>query len=173
MRSARKVYIVGFMGSGKTTAGKKLANIMGSGFYDLDKVIEQKSGMDIPGIFAHHGEDYFRTLEAEILRELSVIKDGIISTGGGAPCFRDNMDFMCSDGITVYLKMTPAQLRERILNSKTERPLIAGLGREDLLSFIEKKLAERERFYNMAEIVFDGFDPDIRKLYELITSVPH
>lgn len=171
MRSACKIYIVGFMGSGKTTAGKKLANLKGWNFFDLDKAIEQKSGLSIPEIFTKYGEDYFRSLEAGTLREFSGVDEAVISTGGGAPCFMENMNFMCSDGLTVYLKLTPPQLRERLLGSKTERPLIKGFDKDQLLEFIENKLPERENFYNKAEIIIDGFDLDIQKLHHIISSV--
>lgn len=172
MISAEKVYIVGFMGSGKTTAGRKLAGRMGWKFIDLDNLIEVKSGMLIAEIFSIHGEDYFRSLEADTLRELKNDSKAVVSTGGGVPCFSENMEFMLSDGIVVYLKMKPAQLRERLLGSKTDRPLIRGLDRDELLSFITGRLQEREAYYSKAHIVTDGFDIDIDQLHNLIKSFP-
>lgn len=172
MASMEKVYLTGFMGSGKTTAGRKLAGRMGWEFIDLDRLVELKSGMTIPEIFSSHGETHFRSLEAETLRQLKKARNAVISTGGGVPCFSDNMEFMLSDGIVVYLKMTPAQLRERLLGSKTDRPLIKGMDRDQLLSFITTRLLEREEYYSKAHIVTDGLNIDVDHLHNLIKSFP-
>ena len=86
----------------------------------------------------------------------------VISTGGGTPCYGDNMDFMLETGLTLYLKLTPGQLKSRLSGTNGERPLIKDLGDEGLLSFIEEKLAVREKWYNRAELTFNGFDTDIR-----------
>lgn len=170
MKYPERVYIVGFMGSGKTTAGKKLAALMGWTFTDLDKSIEQKTGMNIPDIFASHGEEYFRAVESDILKETVSLNRTIISTGGGAPCYRDNMRFMLSAGLTVYLRLTPLQLCNRLIMSKTDRPLIKGLDKDELLKFIEIKLVQREKFYEMSKIITDGFDIDIHKIHNAIMS---
>lgn len=154
------IYIIGFMGSGKSTAGKKLATSMGWSFVDLDKKIEERTGKTIPEIFSDYGEDYFRKVETEVLRSLKSQKETIISTGGGAPCHSDNMSFMLETGLTVYLRLTPVQLKSRLSNSKGVRPLIKDLNSENLLSFIEKKLITREEYYCQAEIQIDGFDID-------------
>jgi len=168
--SRDRIYIVGFMGSGKTTAGKKLSAILGWQFIDLDNIIENKTGMTIPRIFSDLGEEHFRKSETEILRETIQYKGAVISTGGGAPCHDDNMDFMLASGITVYLKLTPEQLRTRLSGSKTERPLIKGLEQEDLLHFIKERLALREKCYSRAEIIMEGCDLDIERLEELISE---
>lgn len=165
-----KIYIVGFMGSGKTTIGKKLAALLGWTFTDLDKRIEQKTGMTIPDIFSKLGEPHFRMIESEALMESSSIKGVVISTGGGAPCHYGNMDFMLANGLTVYLKLTPAQLRSRLTGSGTERPLIKGLEQEELLTFIETKLSERESYYSRSEMVIDGFDPDVKELAGMVRN---
>ena len=161
---SERIYIVGFMGSGKTTAGKKLSEILGWEFTDLDKEIEKRTGMPIPRIFSELGEDEFRRKETECLRETILHKQVIISTGGGAPCHDDNMELMLASGVTVYLKLTPEQLLSRLIGSKTERPLIKGLGEEDLLDFIRERLAKREMCYNRAEIVMEGSELNIAGL---------
>lgn len=171
MRVRDKIYFVGFMGSGKTTLGKKLAALLGWTFIDLDKEIEQKTGMTIPEIFSELGEAHFRKVESEVLRESSSVKGAVVSTGGGAPCHDQNMDFMLSNGLTVYLKLTPAQLRARLTGSGTERPLIRDLEKEDLLTFIETKLTEREKFYSRAGMIVDGFDPDVNELLKQIRKL--
>lgn len=163
-----KIYFIGFMGSGKSTTGKKLAASMGWSFIDLDKKIEEETGKTIPEIFSYHGEDYFRKVEAEVLRSLKSHKETIIATGGGAPCHSDNMSFMLETGLTVYLKLTPIQLKDRLSGSKTERPLIKGLSSEELLSFIEKKLVIREGYYSQAIIQINDFDVDHTLLQSLV-----
>lgn len=164
------IYIIGFMGSGKTTAGKKLASLLGWSFIDLDKKIEEYEGKTIPEIFSEKGEDYFRVIESRILRELKSQTETIISTGGGAPCYGDNMDTMLQSGLTIYLKLTPSQLKTRLSESKGDRPLIKDLDHEKLLSFIGKKLADREKQYNRSLITIEGIDLDIKQLHLLVKS---
>ena len=162
------VYIIGFMGSGKSTAGKKLASVLGWSFIDLDKRIEEVTGKTIPEIFSQHGEIYFRNVEAEVLRSLESQTKTVISTGGGTPCHGDNMDFMVKTGLTLYLKLTPGQLKSRLTESTHERPLIKGLTNDGLLAFIEEKLVSREKFYNRAEICVEGIDLDINYLNSIV-----
>jgi shikimate kinase len=170
MQHRDKVYIIGFMGSGKTTAGKKLANLLGWSFTDLDMNIEKHTGMTIPEIFSNHGENYFRQVESEMLHALENVSGHVISTGGGTPCFGDNMDFMNSTGLTIYLKLTSGQLRRRLSGSKTDRPLIHGLKGRELSDFIAEKLEFRERWYNRAELVFTGFNTDLPSIYSEVRS---
>ena len=111
MPKSRVVYIIGFMGCGKSTAGKKLASVLNWSFIDLDRKIEAHAGMTIPEIFSKHGESFFREVESEVLRSFQTLSEVVISTGGGTPCHGDNMDFMTETGLTLYLKMTPGQLK--------------------------------------------------------------
>lgn len=164
------IYIIGFMGSGKSTAGKKLASLLGWSFIDLDKNIEEHTGKTIPEIFSENGEDYFRKLEARQLRSLKSVTNTLISTGGGTPCYNANMDFMLKTGLTLYLKLTPAELKSRLSGSKGERPLIKDLDQENLLSFIVEKLADREVWYNRSEIIATGIDLDFKLLLSLVKS---
>jgi shikimate kinase len=170
MPSIERIYIIGFMGCGKTTAGRKLAVRLGWEFVDLDREIERIAGMKIPEIFEANGEEYFRKTEQEALQALASSTHTVISTGGGAPCYGDNMDHMLSSGLTVYLKLTPAGLRNRLLKSKTERPLLKGLNSEEMLLFIEQKLSEREKFYERAEIIIEGSDLDMDLLVSRIKN---
>lgn len=163
-----KIYLIGFMGSGKSTAGKKLAAEIGWNFIDMDKKIEERAGKPIPEIFSEHGETYFREVETQILKDLESSENVVISTGGGAPCHSDNMSLMKKAGLTIYLRLTPSQLKSRLTNAKNERPLIKGLSGEDLLGFIEQKLSQREQVYSQAEISIDGSGVDHEKLKELI-----
>jgi shikimate kinase len=170
MLNSRKIYIIGFMGSGKSTAGKKLASLLGWSFIDLDKRIEEHTGKTISEIFARNGEIYFRTVETELLKSLNSQIYTVISTGGGTPCHGDNMDFMLETGLTIYLKLTPGQLKSRLAESASKRPLIKGLKNDGLLSFIEDKLAVREKCYDRAEINIDGVSLDINFLYSLVKT---
>lgn len=171
MQGKSKIYLIGFMGSGKTTAGKKLSALLGWDFTDLDKKIEKKTGLTIPCIFKNHGEAFFRKTESEVLRELCSENKLVISTGGGAPCHDENMEYMLATGLTVYLRLTPPQLVSRLSGSSTERPLIKGLGREELLQFINEKLSQREEFYNKAEIIMEGIDLDMNELLAKINPL--
>lgn len=164
------IFLIGFMGSGKTTAGKKLASLLGWSFIDLDKKIKEYTGKTIPEIFSQSGEDYFRIIESQLLRNLKSCTKTVISTGGGTPCFSDNMDFMIETGLTIYLKLTPAELRSRLSQSKDERPLIKDLDKEELTSFIEEKLAVREEWYNRSDITVNGIDLDINLLLSHVKS---
>jgi shikimate kinase len=158
------------MGSGKSTTGKKLASRLNWSFLDLDEKIEKLTGMTIPDIFSMKGESYFRKVESEALHGAASESNEVISTGGGTPCFYDNMNFMLSHGLTIYLKLTPAQLESRLSNSTYERTLLNDLNKKELQEFIIRKLAEREEWYNRAEIIVDGFDTDISGLYSLIKN---
>jgi shikimate kinase len=164
------IYIIGFMGSGKTTAGKKLASLLGWSFIDLDKRIEEYTGKTIPEIFSQNGEDYFRIIETQLLRNLKSCTKTVISTGGGTPCYIDNMDFMIETGLTIYLKLTPAELKSRLSQSKGERPLINDLDQKELTSFIKEKLAVREKWYERSDITINGIDLEINLLLSHVKS---
>jgi shikimate kinase len=158
------------MGSGKTTAGKKLASLLGWSFTDLDKTIEEHCSMTISQIFSNHGETYFRNIESEILKGLKFPANTVVSTGGGTPCYSDNMTHMIESGLTIYLKLSPGQLKSRLSESTAERPLIDGMDNDSLMAFIQEKLSLREKWYNRAEITIDAFNLDIDLLHNMIKS---
>lgn len=149
-----RIFLIGYMGVGKTTVGKKLARILSKNFIDLDKFIESKYHKTIAELFAEKGEDEFRKIEERALSEVSQIENVIVSTGGGAPCFFDNMKLMNESGLTVYIYAEPSELAARLLASKNVRPIIAGKSPEELIPFITTHLSERERFYNQAKIIY-------------------
>jgi shikimate kinase len=165
------VYLTGFMGSGKTTTGKKLAALAGAKFVDIDAEIEKTAGKSISGIFSEEGEQHFRKYEYDELRRVDLSEGAVIATGGGTPCYADNMDYMNNTGITVYLKMTPAALASRLEYAMVSRPLIAGLRGESLISYIRDKITEREPYYLRSQIVFDGLNADVKLLLEKIRSI--
>ena len=168
MHGKNLVYIIGFMGSGKSTAGKRLAATLGWSFIDLDRKIEEVAGKTIPEIFSQEGEDRFRSLETEVLRSLKSQVRTIVSTGGGTPCHGDNMEFMLETGVTVYLKMSTGQLVSRLLGSTEDRPILKNVPDDKLYGFIDEKLAVREKFYNKANIVVEGINLDINNLQSII-----
>jgi shikimate kinase len=170
MTTRKLIYIIGFMGSGKTTAGKKLASILEWSFIDLDKKIEDFTGRTIPELFSVYGEEHFRNVESEVLKSLGSHANTVISTGGGTPCHYDNMAYMIETGLTLYLKLTPVQLKSRLNGSKGERPLIMNLDNASLLGFIEEKLSFREKWYNRAEITVEGINLNISLLLSLVKS---
>jgi shikimate kinase len=170
MQKASKIFLIGFMGSGKSTTGKKLASHLTWSFMDLDEQIENLTGMKIPDIFSQKGELYFRQIESEVLLKTVSESKTVISTGGGTPCYEDNMDFMLANGLTVYLKMTPARLKIRLLKSTDKRPLLKNIDEKTLSDFIAQKLTEREKWYSRAEIKIEGFNTDISDLYSLIKN---
>lgn len=135
------------MGSGKSSLGKQLSEKLNFRFVDLDKYIEEKLKKPIAEIFEQHGENFFRQTEADCLRELGELENTVIATGGGTPCFYENMNWLNKNGATVYLKFPPEILFERLLPLKKNRPLLAHMKDGELLNFIEEKLAERENFY--------------------------
>lgn len=157
MISGRKIYIIGFMGCGKTTAGKKLAAALGWQYADLDNLIESDAGKKIHEIFEASGESGFRETETRILTGFNPDCDIVISTGGGTPCFNNNLEFMLKTGLTLYLKLSPGVLKSRLENSSTVRPLIRNIKKEDLEEYITLKLSEREKWYNKAELIVDAF----------------
>lgn len=163
-----KIYLIGFMGCGKSTLGKPLAREFGYRFIDLDGYIEEQEARSIPDIFATDGERAFRTLENYYLCQLEQLDDVVISTGGGTPCFNDNMSLMKRSGQTVYLKQEPRTLASRLINARVKRPLIEGKSYDELLSYIERSLAERDRYYIQASVIIANPDRDASRLLNIL-----
>lgn len=159
-----KIFLIGFMGSGKTTAARKLAARMSWWWDDLDRIIEQGEGMPVVQIFEKKGEQAFRDLEHQYLMRLDQSTRGVIATGGGTPCYHGNMDYMNEAGLTVYLEMTPEQLYSRLKDTQSHRPLLKGMKDEELFQYIAQKTRERAPFYQRAHIRTPGFDLNIRAL---------
>ncbi len=143
------------MGVGKTTAGRELARVMNLEFIDLDHFIQNRYSKTISQMFEDEGEEKFREIENKILKEVAQFEDVVISTGGGAPCFFDNIDVMNTSGITIYLKASPELLSARLNTCKEKRPLIKDKNEEELLAFVAYNLEKREPFYSQAQITFE------------------
>ncbi len=149
-----KIYLIGITGCGKSTLGRQLAKRLGYVLIDLDDYIIKEQGLSIEKIFEIYGEDHFRKLEQKALKEIQ--DDNIvISTGGGAPCFFDNMDLMNALGKTIWLNPDADVVTERLYNSpnSANRPLLKGKTREETLEFIKMKIRERQKFYSRAEVI--------------------
>ncbi|PSL48069.1 shikimate kinase [Chitinophaga niastensis] len=151
-----KIFLLGFMGAGKSYWGKQLADHWKLPYYDLDEVIVAEEEMAISDIFATKGEDYFREKESMLLRELSRQENFLISCGGGTPCFQENMDFMNEHGTTIWINPSVEAMVERLQRKKSKRPLISELEDEDLMGFVEKKMAERLPFYQQSRHIISS-----------------
>ena len=151
----RRIILVGYMGSGKTTVGKALSKETGMMFYDLDWYIESRMRKSVSQIFAERGEEGFRKIEYNMLHEVAEFEDVIISCGGGTPCFFDNMDYLNQQGAVIYLKATPETLYKHLLMAKIERPLLKGKSAEELIAYITEHLKERSPFYEKARYILD------------------
>lgn len=165
-----RIFLIGYMGSGKTNTGNKLAEKLGLVFRDLDYLFEAKYRISIYQFFSKYGEELFRELEHKLLKESVVLENMVLSVGGGTPFFYDNMQIMNDHGLTVYIKMPPDALYTRLTNSRKQRPLINDLEDSDLREHIHKQLILREEYYNKARIIVDGLNLDLDRLAGLILS---
>jgi shikimate kinase len=164
------IFLIGFMGSGKSTTGKKLSKLLGYSFVDTDELIIDRLGMSINDIFKHLGEEKFRENETGVLNKLVTEKNLVVSTGGGLPCYGENMDIINRHGISVYLKVSPTDLYSRLSPGKYKRPLIKNLSDEELMKFIENTLSEREAYYSLAHHTVTKLDVDLKKLMKVLSG---
>jgi shikimate kinase len=163
-----KIYLIGYMGSGKSTLGRGLAEALGLSWIDLDAEIESKYKISITNFFRKYGEDSFRDVEHKVLKEIVSIPDIVVSTGGGVPCFHDNMKLMNQSGLTIYLEATPELILTRIGPYAWKRPLFKQMDCADIIEKITKHLKSREIYYQQAQITIDATNPDIAELKKLI-----
>ena len=166
-----KIFLVGFMGSGKSYIGKILAEKLGFQFVDLDSIIENTEGVKISQIFEIHGESYFRKVESDCLHHLNKWTEIVVATGGGAACFHDNMSWMNENGITVYLSVEPQLLASRLANEVDKRPILQGKTGDELLDFIKMKVSEREDFYNQAHVKIHQTENSDDIVFEILEKI--
>ena len=164
-----RIFLIGYMGAGKTTLGKAFAREMNLSFVDQDWYIEERFHKTVQEIFAERGEQGFRELERQMLHEIAEFENVVISTGGGAPCFYDNMDFMNQKGDTVFLNVTPEVLFSRLKMASQNRPILRGKSNEELKAFIAKTLEKRAPFYSKAKYIFNA--DELEDIYQIKSSV--
>lgn len=167
-----KIYLVGYMGSGKSSLGKGLAKALGLSWLDLDTEIESRYKISITDFFSKYGETSFREVEHKVLNEIAPKPDMVISTGGGVPCFHNNMELMNQTGLTIYLEASPALILTRIGPFAWKRPLFQRMDGLDILEKITAHLNSREKFYQQAQITIDATNPDIEELKKLLLNNP-
>lgn len=164
----KRVILIGFMGAGKTTLGKRLATRLNIPFFDSDAEIEKHHGKSIGEIFAEQGESHFREVERRYLESFNHNDEFVLATGGGMPCYGDNMELLNEMGITIYLERSAKELSHRLINAKVKRPLIEGLTEQELIQFIDDKLAVREEYYKKASVILDRSEQDVNTLIHLL-----
>lgn len=160
------------MGAGKTTAGRELAQELELEFIDLDHFIQARYQKTVNQLFQEVGESEFRIIEKNMLKEVGEFENVVISSGGGTPCFFDNMDYMNKVGTTIYLKATPEALSSRLNVCKDKRPLIKDKDEDELYRFVVESLKKREPFYLKAKIIFESEElvtrEDVKKYVQQI-----
>ena len=152
-----KIFLLGMPGAGKTTLGKQIAEILSVTFLELDQQIVEKEKLPIQDIFIQKGEDYFRQVESSLLKELTLKhQDFVMSTGGGAPGFFDNLEFMNQHGISLFINVSFDELARRLSKSKKKRPLLYGIERDDFSGELKQKFQYRLPYYQKAQLIFQN-----------------
>lgn len=159
-----RIFLIGYMGSGKSTLGMQLAELTSYTFIDMDKYIEDKEGKSIVEIFKNPGESHFRNLEKNAIQDFNQMNNIIVATGGGAPCFFDNMEQMNNNGLTIYLNPPVDELVKRLKPAKAHRPIIKDKTDEELKEFIISMLEKRNPFYLKATYQITHFNPTAKEI---------
>lgn len=173
----RPVFLIGYMGCGKTTLGEELARQMGLRFIDLDEWIENRNGTSIVELFERVGEDAFRDMETQALSTVAAMADVIVACGGGTPCHGDNMALMNQAGTTVWLTTSPERITARLLlpEEKCKRPKINTLPDESMLPLVKQELQARTPHYRQCQLHFDSTDietaPATRRTAHRLTQI--
>lgn len=163
-----RIVLIGFPGCGKSTHGKRLASRLGLDFYDTDAEFEKYYHISIVDFFSKYGESAFRTCERQLLLKLLDHDHCVISTGGGTPCFGDNMNLILQRSLSVYIKLSAVSLQVRLSQSKKRRPLLMNMTDDQLLGYVEETLASRENDYSRANLIVKGEDLTAEKLYQVV-----
>jgi len=162
-----KIFLIGFMGSGKSYWGRQLSEKLHIPFFDLDEQVESHEGKAINEIFAEKGEEYFRLQEMDTLHIISESHDSfVMATGGGTPCYFNNIEYMKKEGTTIWINTPVELLFERLLKEKNKRPLIKELDDAQLKGFIIKKFSDRKIYYEQAELVVDEAEKNMEKILD-------
>ena len=164
-----RIFLIGFMGSGKTHWGTRIAEKLHIPFYDLDAVIVNSEGMSISEIFIDKGEEYFRYIEKQTLEDLVNREENfVLSAGGGTPCFFNNIDFMKRNGKVLWLNTSLEVLNQRLLKEKISRPLLKGITESGLRSYIIRKLSERKMYYEQADLMVHEETTDLESFINML-----
>jgi shikimate kinase len=164
-----RIFLIGFMGSGKTHWGTRMSEKLQVPFYDLDAVIVNNEGMSISEIFSLKGEEYFRYMEKQTLEDLVTREENfVLSAGGGTPCFFNNIEFMKRNGKVLWLNTSLEILNQRLLREKISRPLLRGITEAGLRAYIIRKLSERKMYYEQADLMVHEETVELEKLVTLI-----
>src|SRR5215213_2716039 len=160
-----KIFLIGFMGCGKTHWGKKLSEKLSIPFFDLDEKIAEQEEKSITQIFAEDGEEYFRLLEKDVLHLLTESHETfVMACGGGTPCFYNTIDYLKKNGTVVWINCSIECLHQRLVKEKDARPLISAIPDAQLKSYIIKKFSNRKIFYQQANVIINEDDLDFEKL---------
>ncbi|MEI7980746.1 MAG: shikimate kinase [Bacteroidota bacterium] len=167
-----RIYLVGYMASGKSNLGRILATELNFRFLDIDSMFEERYRVTIMDFFEKYGEEQFRMMEKAILHETAGFDETVIATGGGTPCFFDNMDFINNSGTSVYLRWEVPGLTERLRHVRKKRPILRSVEPENLENAVREHLKQRSVYYEKAHFTVDGTKPDAGKLAEWILRRP-
>jgi len=166
-----KIFLIGFMGSGKTHWGMRLGAKLGIPFRDLDSVIVEKEKKSVSDIFSEKGEEYFRYQEKQTLEEIVDVEENfILSCGGGTPCFFNNIEFMKKHGKVVWLNTSVDVLKDRLLKERMSRPLIKSIDNDELKRYIIRKLSERRMYYQQADLTVNEEHTTLEDLIDLLVK---
>ena len=165
-----RIYLVGYMGAGKTTAARRLANRLGWEVADTDALFEEKYRISIDDFFHKYDEPLYRKLESEVLKATESLENVVVSTGGGTACYFDNMEWMNHHGVTVFLRISEKAVVNRLLHAKRKRPLSTGKTEAELTEFVNHHYTSRLPFYEQARITVKSEDLDLENLIELIEN---
>lgn len=168
----KNIFLIGMPSSGKSTLGRHLAKRIEYKFIDMDELIEKQELMSVQEIFKYKGEDYFRKVESRVLKEIPVDQKLVIATGGGVPCFFDNIDYIKANGTSIFLNVQPEDLLKRIQKSDiNHRPLInKNTTDTELLNSLQERCAYRLPFYQQADIQIDG-NIDVDQLLWILDEI--
>ena len=165
-----RIYIVGYMGAGKTTAARHLASHLGWEVVDTDALFEEKYKISVCDFFNKYDEPLYRKLESEVLKSTENLDNVVISTGGGTACYFDNMDWMNQHGLTVFLRISQTAVVDRLLHAKRKRPLAEGKTESELTEFVNRHYIARLPFYEQAKITVKAENLDLENLIKQIEA---
>lgn len=166
-----RIYLIGYMCCGKSTMGKKIAKKIGYGFVDMDVMFEEKYKIKISTFFEKYGQEAFRILEQKLLYTTSSMENMVIATGGGTPCFGNNMEWINANGLSIYLKTNEGFIVDRLKNTKKQRPLTKNISLDDLPSYVSENIKRREPYYTQANITIANDEMDLLLIIAKIKEI--